>query len=127
MFQLAVVNDCQMPFRFGFPSSVRATPGDDPCPGRATVNQSAAATTTPAMASKPIDRLLITSLYLPRAYSRMDMYLKIQLRADSQQPCTESIGDVLPRRPVCRGHAEHVARIEDVVDIEMPAQPPCRP
>ena len=32
MFQLAVVNDCQMPFRFGFPSSVRATPGTIPVP-----------------------------------------------------------------------------------------------
>src|SRR5687768_17185135 len=64
-FQLAVVNDCQMPFRFGFPSSVRATPAADPCPGRDTVNQSAAATIIPAAASMPIDPLLITSLYFP--------------------------------------------------------------
>ena len=70
------------------PSSVRATPGDDPCPG-ATVNQSAAATTTPATASKPIDRLLITTLYFPipagtrPAWTtrRVDPALEIELRA----------------------------------------------
>src|SRR5688500_4701502 len=27
--QLAVVNDCQIPFRLGLPSSARATPADD--------------------------------------------------------------------------------------------------
>src|SRR3970282_1453513 len=59
-----------MPSRFGLPSSVRATPDDDPCPGTATVNQSAAATTIPATASKPIDRLLITSLYFPCAMAQ---------------------------------------------------------
>ncbi len=50
--------------------------------------------------------------------------LKVELRADAQQPAAENLRHVRPGRAVLRVHVQHVAGVEHVIDVEVAAQAP---
>src|SRR5258708_1634676 len=130
MSQLAVVRACQIPFRFGLPSSVRpaaaagrgaapaARPAGGACPWPA-IAPTEISPTTATNPENPLNPVRITSP--PPIFTRSGS--EVELRADSQQPWTQYLCSVPPRRTVCRGHAEHAARVENIVDIEAAPQP----
>jgi hypothetical protein len=66
MSQFAVVKDCQIPFRFGLPSSVRAISGPSACPGvDMAKNPSAAMMTITPATIEPFNPIAIGCLYFP--------------------------------------------------------------